>query len=344
MPQNNTSSLLLSTKPPHHPSSHAVSKTGSKLAEIQESLKEMFLEQQRGYNNIIPHKPMKMEKDHSPPKREQQPEKQPQLTRKNMELFQAQQQQQQQKEKKRDNHNREKENVQQNKGHDSNPPMTQLDGQRKLHHNRPKMDVHDLEMAKLRNTIATYEGNTNNLMKTLCSERECYRVATRDLERTNEILRNDVARIEKSFRDVLSKREDELQLNERFRRENDELLNKSLRLQHDLSQALGTIERSEQLISDMRETMEKRRTEKEVLVEQNRELELQLDRVRSTMSAWTACTETGPDRSMGQTVSCAVAKVVFFGSVVAVGLAAVLQVVQASPEVDCDYVREALND
>lgn len=314
-------------------------KTGSKLAAVEEKLKELFIKQQKGFG--IPHKPIKVEKtssrgkaapvnnvQSSPPQRQQRVnEGQTQLTRKNMELFQQQHKE------------REKENLHQNQGDSIGDAtqITQLDGSKKACHR----DVHDIEVAKLRNTIATYEVNTNNLMKTLCSERESYRVATKDLQKTNEVLKNEVARIERSFREVIHKREDELRLNERFRHENDELLTKNLRLQHDLTQALSTIEKSEKLLEDMKDRMCTRQEEKELLAAQNKELSLQLERMRSTMSAWTANTVTGPDRSVGTTVTCALAKVIFVGSIIAVGL--LWQVAQASPD-DCDYVREALND
>lgn len=293
---------------------------------MEDTLKELFKkQQQRAFGTA--HQPIKEEKLSPGLQQSSPPQRQAPLNKKNIELLQQQHQQ--------------KENLQQNNRGNSGLPtvITQLDG-----HHRKGNNNHDIEVTKLRRTIATYEQNTNNLMKTLGAEKEKYQLATRDLQKSNEMLRNDVARIEKSFRDVLNKREDELRVTDRFRNENNELITKNLRLQHDLSHALSTIEKSERILDGMQVKMDTRRDEKEVLAEQNRELQRQLDRVRSAMSAWTANTETAPDKTMGQTVTCAVSKLIFFGSLIAVGLAAVLQVVQASPEVDCDYVREALND
>lgn len=318
--QNHISLCAISN---HKPSG---SRKGSKVGAMEDTLKELFKkQQQRAFGHA--HKPIKEEQLSPEMEQSSPPQRQAPLNKKNIELLQQQHQQKE------------------NRGNSALPTViTQLDG----HHRKGYSNNHDIEVAKLRKTIFTYEQNTNNLMKTLGAEKEKYQLATRDLQKSNAMLKDDVARIEKSFRDVLNKREDELRVTDRFRNENNELITKNLRLQHDLSQALSTIERSERLLEDMQIKMNTRRDEKEALAEQNRELQRQLDRVRSAMSAWTANTELAPDKTMGQTVTCAVSKLIFFGSIIAVGLAAVLQVVQASPEdcipVECDYVREALND
>lgn len=181
-------------------------------------------------------------------------------------------------------------------------------------------------------------------MKTLYSERESYKAATKQLQKTNESLKIEVSRIERSLREVLNKRDDELRLNERFRLDNDELVTRNLRLQHDLDQALQTIDKSEQLLNEMKGKLEHKRAEKMELEEQNKDLQTQLERVRMTMNAWTTNTQSGPEKTVAQAMTCAVSKLIFFGSIIAIGLAALLQVVQASPEIDCDYVREALSD
>lgn len=320
--------------PPSNPITNT--RRGSKVVEVKQKLKQLMEKQQRSFR--FPHKPIKLEgespRDEIPTKEARSPPPSEgqatasQLTRNNMEIFQQQQRK------------REKENLNLNQNHQT-PAMTQLDGNRKLFLHK---DIREIEVDKLRHTIATYESNTNNLMRTLAAERESYKAATRDLQRANEALKNDVARIERSFREVLNKREDEVQMNERFRRENEELLNKNLRLQHDLNHAMATIDKTDLLLVDMKVRMDKRNEEKERLAQQNTDLCQQLERLRSTMSAWTANTDTAPDKSLGTTVTCAVSKIVFFGSIIAVGLAAVLQVVQASPQLDCDYVRESLPD
>lgn len=131
---HNNSSLLAS-KQSLGTNQFPVSRKGSKLAAVEDSLIEMFKKQQRGF--VIPHKPIKVEKETpersfiidavpvvqelppSPPqKHRNHPEGLPhkQLTKKNMELFDQQQKL------------REKENM------IENTPMTQLDGHRKNNH------------------------------------------------------------------------------------------------------------------------------------------------------------------------------------------------------------------
>lgn len=302
-------------------------KVGSKATSVHSRLIELFNEQQKRHNFPIPHKPIKLEdlkvRKHPIQATPDEPPPAPPpplvpLTKKNMELFQEQENQQ-------------------NRHNQAATVITQVDGGQRMHHRH-----HDPEVLKLRNTIAQYECDTKKLMKTLHDERTSFRVATKELEKANELLKGEVVRIEKSFRDLLAKQEEELRKLSRTRMENDDLVTRNLRLQHDLSEAMCNAERMEKIIDDMQCNLDRERDEKKCLTEKCEELEQQLERMRATMCAWTACQAKSPERSMRQSVTCAVSKVVFFGSLIAVAVAGLLQVVQASSDdFLCDYVRES---
>lgn len=309
----------------------------SKLAEVQQHLVELFNQQQQRNSFEVPqNEPTIREKPERGlmprdlpimgPKQEP-PQRSLQLTRQNMDIFQQMQQTHQE---------QENQTQQQQPKKTATAPETvivQLDGQ-------PSRKVDKSEVAKLKSTIATYELHTKNLVK----ERDRYRQATRDLQSVNEQLKGEVALIEKSFREVVAKLDEEVRTNRRAQQEHDEVLNKSLRLQHDLSHALEACQKYEQKDSSRMAKIERIQVETEELERQNKELSKQLVRLRDTMNAWTKNTETAPDKSVGQVVMCAVTKIVFCGSVIAVCLAAILNAVQASADVECDYVQEALRD
>lgn len=152
-----------------------------------------------------------------------------------------------------------------------------------------------------------------------------YELAYKDLERANEVLKLEAARIGRSFQDVLNQRESEILLNQRFRRDNEQLMEQNFRIERDLASAMSTITTMEQSVVDLRDQLERRDKEKEKLAEKNKALKEQLERMRNSVNVWAHHSPMGNNCLHGDSFTCTVSKMIFCGSFFAVCTAALMQ-------------------
>lgn len=194
--------------------------------------------------------------------------------------------------------------------------VTQLEEQQ-----RQKLD-NALVVGKLLSTVALYEEHTDQLTKMLEEERERYRVATRDLQVAHEAFTDEVARIDWNVREVLAQRDEE-----------------NLRLRHDLNLALATVQRSQRLCEELQQKAQQEREERQSQEDKCQRLEQQLDKMSAALCELTERMKS-PKRSLGQKITGAASKLVHFGCVVAVGVAAFLHWGPGA-NLYCDYERRA---